>query len=193
MTSDGGHFSQVPTSAGGLPELPSTIAEGQTISMKVLNVLIDTFQVEGACDGKSLESAVWGTLAQKEAQRAAAAAKKNARSYQKRRIGHPLFKNGTLEQVAKVLDLAPVGEVTFRPSSKGTSHLTASVKVTEKGPLLHLDILEQDKPSESELGASLFIGAEPEASALGGPPAQGDRFDDLDEICARYIEIAVYL
>jgi len=59
-----------------------------------------------------------------------------------RRIGHPNFKNGTAEQVASFLASAPVGECIFRPSSKGADHLTATVKLSASGPLLHIDIAE---------------------------------------------------
>ena len=37
----------------------------------------------------------------------------------------------------------PVGETVFRPSSRA-DHLTATVKLTAHGPLLHVDILEKD-------------------------------------------------
>lgn len=54
-------------------------------------------------------------------------------------------------KVTQVLALAPVGEVIFRPSSKGCAHLTATVKLTDSGPLLHIDIAEDQKPSTAEV------------------------------------------
>ena len=102
----------------------------------------------------------------------------------------------------------PVGETVFRPSSRA-DHLTATVKLTAHGPLLHVDILEKDKPSPAELGASLWIGRGEIArdcargASRGWPRVgaslwigrvesdaskQGDRFDDLDEILYRYVE-----
>ncbi len=176
-------FTRVQTDANFRPML--SIGEGQPISMKVLVVHKDTFQVEGACRGQDLRSALHRTLADQE--REAAEEKKRqerarAPQYVKRRIAHPLFKQGTHDMVAEVLKVAPVGEVYFRPSSKGTAHLTASVKLSESGPLLHIDIGEEDKPSAAELGASLFIGRD---EPKGHP---GERFDDLDEIIARHIE-----
>ena len=36
-----------------------------------------------------------------------------------------------------MLQHAPVGEVVFRPSSKGANHLTATIKLGAKAPPLH--------------------------------------------------------
>ena len=98
----------------------------------------------------------------------------------RRRIDHPLFKNGTLEQISKVLAPAPVGEVIFRPSSKGPEHLTASVKLTARGPLLHVDIFEANKPSAAELGTQLWVGRTHASPGL--------MYEDLDEIYSRALE-----
>jgi len=164
-----------------IPQLP--IAEGSTISMKVLQVDRHEFKVIGSCQGADLKSAVVGSLAEQERARDAERQRlEKARMYTKRRIGHPLFKNGTLQQVTTVLTAAPVGEVIFRPSSKGPAHLTATLKVTATGTLLHVDIAEENKPSAAELGATLFIGR---VEAKG---ESGEAYDDLDEIVARYTE-----
>ncbi|KAL3922300.1 MAG: hypothetical protein SGPRY_004610, partial [Prymnesium sp.] len=86
-------------------------------------------------------------------------------------------------KVEAVLSSSPPGDLFFRPSSKGMSHLTASVKVSEgKAPLLHIDIVEEDKPAPAELGASLWVGRNKEKGE------KGERFEDLDEICARHVE-----
>jgi transcriptional accessory protein Tex/SPT6 len=176
-------FTRVPTDAHSRPQL--SIKEGQIISVKVLAVHRDTFQVDGACRGQDLSSALHQTLAEQE-RHAAEEKKRQERArtpqYVRRRIAHPLFKQGTHDQVAELLKVAPVGEVYFRPSSKGTAHLTASIKLSATGPLLHVDIAEEDKPSAAELGASLFLGRDESKKQ------PGERFDDLDEIIARYIE-----
>ena len=49
-----------------------------------------------------------------------------------------------------------------------------------QGPLLHIDIAEEEKPSLAELGAALYIGRTDRE--------KGELFDDLDEIVARYVE-----
>ena len=177
-------YTRVPVDNNGRPM--HNIAEGQTISMKVLDVQKDIFAASGACRGSDLRSALHKTLADIEREREEERKRQErlrAPQYVKRRIAHPLYKQGTHDQVAEILRVSPVGEVYFRPSSKGTAHLTASVKLSEHpGPLLHIDIAEEDKPSAAELGASLFIGRD-DAKKL-----PGERFDDLDELIARYIE-----
>ena len=79
-----------------------------------------------------------------------------------------------------MLSLAPVGEVIFRPSSKGADHLTASVKLSARGPLLHVDIFEANKPSAAELGSQLWVGRTHATPGL--------MYDDLDEIYSRALE-----
>lgn len=143
--------------------------------MRVLEVDRHDFRVVGSCQGADLKSAVDGAAEQEtNAIESQLPLHQRPRSYAKRRIGHPLFKNGTLEQVqsthdqarararalligwsgsqvTRVLALAPVGEVIFRPSSKGLTHLTATLKLTLNGPLLHVDIAEEAKASAGEV------------------------------------------
>ena len=83
-------------------------------------------------------------------------------------------------QVTQVLAPAPVGEVIFRPSSKGHNHLTVTLKLTRLGPLLHVDISEEEKPSAAELGTALYIGRNERET--------GELYDDLDEILVRFVE-----
>ena len=81
-----------------------------------------------------------------------------------------------------MLAAAPVGEVMFRPSLKGPDHMTACIKLSETGPLLHVNILMEDKKAPAEIGNKLIIGRD---AAKG---SAGEVFHDLDEICARYVE-----
>ena len=138
------------------PNLP--IAEGTTISMKVLDIDKNQFTVVGSCKGADLRSAMIGTLAEQEKQKAAEKAKQaQSRMYTKRRIGHPLFKNGSLDQVTQVLMPAPVGEVIFRPSSKGPGHLTATVKLTaEVCAQISRSTPQSSPPSPHSLTTLLF-------------------------------------
>jgi len=66
----------------------------------------------------------------------------------------------------------------IRPSSKGTDHLTITWKVYED-IYFHIDIQEIDKPNEQAIGATLVI----QNSGL-----QNNRFEDLDEIIARFVD-----
>ena len=156
MVSD--NWTRVPTeqtSDGVRPKLPLT--EGQSISLKVLNVAYDSYVVTAACKGQELKSAKHKTIAQLELEEAARKQPQQLQ-YVKRRINHPLFKNLTYELADAALQSAPAGDVLFRPSSKGPSHLTASVKLTDgKGPLLHIDIAEEDKPSTAEIGQARLL------------------------------------
>jgi len=90
-------WTRVPTDVTGSPQLP--ISEGSIISMRVLQVHQTEFRVTGGCRGQDLRTAVSRTIAEEEAQLESRRAAQ-ARQYTKRRISHPLFKNGTLEQVS---------------------------------------------------------------------------------------------
>ena len=166
------------------------------VTVKVEQDSIDltrmTWSVRAATTSSALASvAPRGTLKQEE--EAAAAAGRGrpaggggggapAKQYPRLRCDHPLFKHGTQEQLKTVLAAAPVGEVMFRPSLKGPDHMTACIKLSETGPLLHVNILMEDKKAPAEIGNKLIIGRD---AAKG---SAGEVFHDLDEICARYVE-----
>ena len=82
--------------------------------MKILDVDRHEFRVIGSCRGADLKSAVLGTLAEQErVQESERQQLARTRLYTKRRIGHPLFKNGTLDQVLIQMMLFPAVCVTF--------------------------------------------------------------------------------
>jgi len=93
---------------------------------------------------------------------------------QKRMIDHPLFKNITFLEAEELLENAESGELVFRPSSKGTDHLTLTYKFHDE--YVHVDILEEDKPSlnKLQLGRKLII--------------RGETYEDLGHIEAHYLE-----
>ena len=97
----------------------------------------------------------------------------------KRMITHPLFQNITFLEAEELLENAESGEFIFRPSSKGTDHLTLTYKFHDE--FVHVDILEEDKPSKNEL-------------VLGTKLTIRDKvYDDLNHIEAHYLEpILVY-
>lgn len=70
------------------------------------------------------------------------------------------------------------GDVLFRPSKKGPDHLTMSW-VWVPGTIVHIDILERDKPSPEQLGQKLLIN-------YREGQAEGDSYEALDEIHASY-------
>ena len=71
--------------------------------MKVLEVDRHDFRVVGSCQGADLKSGAEGTLAHQDKKVVGSELPAHQRSYAKRRIGHPLFKNGTLEQVHPII------------------------------------------------------------------------------------------
>ncbi|RNA09222.1 transcription elongation factor SPT6, partial [Brachionus plicatilis] len=98
--------------------------------------------------------------------------------YTKRVIDHPHFKNVGYAEAVTMLNEGDVGDAIVRPSSKGTDHLTLTWKVGP-GCYQHVDILEEKKANSFSLGKKLVI--------------QGDDYEDLDEILARFINPMVQL
>ena len=69
-----------------------------------------------------------------------------------------------------------IGEAIIRPSSKGNNHLTVTWKINENC-LQHVDVVEERKLNEFSIGKRLII--------------DGDDFEDLDEILARWVHGAL--
>ncbi|KJE95186.1 hypothetical protein CAOG_08908 [Capsaspora owczarzaki ATCC 30864] len=93
-------------------------------------------------------------------------------TYVPRTIQHGRFKNVDLRKALALLKAGHDGDVIIRPSSKGGDSLVVTWRLAE-GVYQHLEVVEQNKPSPTELGRELYIGKE--------------RFDDLDEILARHV------
>ncbi|CAN0922993.1 Transcription elongation factor SPT6 homolog [Linum grandiflorum] len=85
--------------------------------------------------------------------------------FKARMISHPLFRNITSDEAMKLLaDLQP-GKSIIRPSSRGPSSLSLTLKVYD-GVYAHKDIVEE--------GKKLKIGK--------------DTYEDLDEVMDRYVD-----
>jgi transcription elongation factor SPT6 len=93
-------------------------------------------------------------------------------TYTKRVIAHPQFKNVDYKQAVAELRDKEIGDAIIRPSSKGADHLTVTWKVNVNC-FQHVDVLEEKKINQFSLGKRLVI--------------DGEEFEDLDEILARYI------
>ncbi len=93
-------------------------------------------------------------------------------TYTKRVIAHPQFKNIGYQQAINHLKEMEIGECIIRPSSKGIDHLTITWKVYNNC-YQHVDVLEEKKINSFSVGKRLII--------------DGEDFEDLDEIIARYI------
>ncbi|KAK1292420.1 hypothetical protein QJS10_CPB17g01754 [Acorus calamus] len=92
--------------------------------------------------------------------------------FKPRMIVHPRFQNWTADEAIKYLSNKDSGDSIIRPSSRGPSYLTLTLKVYD-GVYAHKDIIEggkdhKDITSLLRLGKTLTIGE--------------DTFEDLDEI-----------
>nr|XP_043620517.1 transcription elongation factor SPT6 homolog [Erigeron canadensis] len=110
-----------------------------------------------------------------KARKAKELAKKHFKS---RMIVHPHFKNITADEAMEMLSDKEPGASIVRPSSRGTSYLTLTLKIYE-GVYAHKDIIEGGKENKDFtsvlcLGKTLKIGE--------------DVFEDLDEVMDRYVD-----
>ncbi|KAL9361261.1 hypothetical protein Peur_044046 [Populus x canadensis] len=98
--------------------------------------------------------------------------------FKPRMIVHPRFQNITADEAMEFLSDKDPGESIIRPSSRGPSYLTLTLKVYN-GVYAHKDIVEggkehKDITSVLRIGKTLKIGE--------------DTFEDLDEVMDRYVD-----
>ncbi|KAI7996881.1 hypothetical protein LOK49_LG10G02492 [Camellia lanceoleosa] len=98
--------------------------------------------------------------------------------FKPRMIVHPRFQNITADEAMEFLSDKDPGESIVRPSSRGPSFLTLTLKVYD-GVYAHKDIVEggkehKDITSLLRIGKTLKIGE--------------DTFEDLDEVMDRYVD-----
>nr|GEU97117.1 transcription elongation factor SPT6 homolog [Tanacetum cinerariifolium] len=97
--------------------------------------------------------------------------------FKSRMIVHPRFQNITADEAMEMLSDKEPGESIIRPSSRGTSYLTLTLKIY-KDVYAHKDIIEDGKENKGPgmlcLGKTLKIGE--------------DVFEDLDEVMDRYVD-----
>ncbi|KAJ3158303.1 Transcription elongation factor spt6 [Geranomyces michiganensis] len=98
---------------------------------------------------------------------------RNAKSKQVRQIKHPYFKPMNYQGANAFLADKQPGAVVIRPSTKGNDHFSITWKVDE-GCYAHVDVVEQNKENDMALGKILTI--------------EGERFSEIDQIIAEYIE-----
>jgi transcription elongation factor SPT6 len=92
-----------------------------------------------------------------------------------RNIDHPNFENIGFLSAKEKLETAEIGDFIIRPSGKGTKNLSCTMKVYDE-VCRHIDIKETKTGSVNNL-------------ALGTPLIiDGEEYEDLDEVVARYIE-----
>lgn len=84
-----------------------------------------------------------------------------------------------MEEAQSELASQATGAVLVRPSTRGASQLTATIKLSDD-VYRHVDIIEEQKKHPWTIGKVLRIKGE---SRIGD-----ESFDDLDELLARYID-----
>ncbi|KAG9156361.1 hypothetical protein Leryth_009224 [Lithospermum erythrorhizon] len=100
------------------------------------------------------------------------------RHFKPRMIVHPRFQNITADEAMEFLSDKDPGECVIRPSSRGPSFLTLTLKIYDE-VYAHKDIVEggkehKDITSMLRIGKTLKIGE--------------DTFEDLDEVIDRYVD-----
>ena len=92
--------------------------------------------------------------------------------YIPRVVSHPKYRNVGLKTACSELETKEVGDFVFRPSSRGSDHLTCTMKFYDF-VYCHLDIIEEGKPADNMLGTRFKIGDE--------------TYESLQEIVERYL------
>ncbi|XP_050203908.1 transcription elongation factor SPT6 homolog [Mercurialis annua] len=174
-----------------IPELAERLHEGDMLTCKIKSIQKNRYQVFLVCkegemrnnrhqqvrildpyyheDRSSLQSA------QEKARKEKELAKKH---FKPRMIVHPRFQNITADEAMEFLSDKDPGESIVRPSSRGPSYLTLTLKIYD-GVYAHKDIVEggkelKDITSLLRIGKTLKIGE--------------DTFEDLDELMDRYVD-----
>lgn len=168
------------------------VAEGSIVTCRVKEVKSAKFFVILTCKGSDLRGNHWRPMVQpdpyfqpdnsflqneqEKARKKKEEEKKKA--FKPRMIVHPYFQNVSVDDAIKALAEKDVGDFIIRPSSRGPTHLSMTLKIHD-GVFTHIDIVEGGKESRDltsflSLGKTLTIGEE--------------SYEDLDEVIARYVE-----
>jgi transcription elongation factor SPT6 len=143
----------------------------------IQSMSLDTILSSAATGSAGAATAVSAAPAVAKAPESKVSSSKRSRM---RNIYHPLFMNIDYREAESRLlsENKGAGEVIFRPSSKGSDHITITWAFTADS-FKHIDIEERNKPSANDLGRELYI---KEADITS------EAYSDLDEIYSRYIE-----
>ncbi|XP_042510385.1 transcription elongation factor SPT6 homolog isoform X2 [Macadamia integrifolia] len=170
--------------------LTEHLNEGEILTCKIRSIQKHKYQVFLTCKERELRSNSYQSSrsrdpyyredpsslqSEQEKARKEELAKKH---FKPRMIVHPRFQNITADEAMEFLSDKDVGEAIIRPSSRGPSFLTLTLKIYD-GVYAHKDIVEggkehKDITSLLRLGKTLKIGH--------------DTFEDLDEVMDRYVD-----
>ncbi|XP_047942817.1 transcription elongation factor SPT6 homolog [Salvia hispanica] len=172
-------------------ELNEKLSEGDILTCRIKSIQKNRYQVFLTCRESEMRSNRYkshrmtdpyyheerGTLqtVQEKARKEKELAKKH---FKPRMIVHPRFQNITSDAAIEFLSDKDPGESVIRPSSRGPSFLTLTLKVYD-GVYANKDIVEggkehKDITSLLRIGKTLKIGE--------------DTFEDLDEVMDRYVD-----
>ncbi|XP_031382982.1 transcription elongation factor SPT6 homolog [Punica granatum] len=174
-----------------ISELSDRLHEGDILTCKIKSIQKNRYQVVLVCRETEMRSDRFQTARSvdpyyREDQSSLQTEKEKARKekelakkhFKPRMIVHPRFQNITADEAIEFLSDKDPGESVVRPSSRGPSFLTLTLKVCD-GVYAHKDIVEggkehKDITSLLRIGKTLKIGE--------------DTFEDLDEVMDRYVD-----
>ncbi|XP_021745917.1 transcription elongation factor SPT6 homolog [Chenopodium quinoa] len=172
-------------------DLTEKLHEGEILTCKIKSILKNRYQVVLTCKDNDMRNTGPQNVEsldpyyhedrsslpteKDKARRDKELAKKHFKS---RMIVHPRFQNITADDAMELLADKDPGESVIRPSSRGPSYLTLTLKVYD-GVFAHKDIIEGGKDHKGissllRIGKTLKIGE--------------DTFEDLDEVMDRYVD-----
>ncbi|KAK6933979.1 Spt6, SH2 domain, partial [Dillenia turbinata] len=174
-----------------IAELSDRLHEGDMLTCRIKSIEKNRYQVFLVCKDSEMRSSQYHNnheldpyyredpnSLQNEQEKARKEKELAKRRFKPRMIVHPRFQNVTADEAMESLSDKDPGESIIRPSSKGPSFLTLTLKVYD-GVYAHKDIAEggkdhKDITSLLRLGKTLKIGE--------------DTFEDLDEVMDRYVD-----
>lgn len=174
----------------GFDPQTSQLNEGDVLTAKIRNVNKNRFMVYLTCKASEMrrrpfprgdqdpyyhEQDMTSQSVEDKARKKKELAKKH---FKPRMIVHPHFQNLTAEEAMQFLSDKDPGEKVIRPSSRGPSFLTLTLKIFD-GVYAHKEITEggkdhKDITSLLRLGKTLTI--------------DNETFEDLDEVIDRYVD-----
>ncbi|KAL3533413.1 hypothetical protein ACH5RR_006934 [Cinchona calisaya] len=174
-----------------LDDLTEKLREGDIVACRIKSIQKNRYQVFLSCRESDMRSNRYQShremdpyyhenrsslqTEQEKVRKEKELAKKH---FKPRMIVHPRFRNITADEAMEFLSDKDPGESIIRPSSRGPSYLTLTLKVYD-GVYAHKDIIEggkehKDITSLLRIGKTLKIGE--------------DMFEDLDEVMDRYVD-----
>ncbi|WRX12165.1 Spt6 acidic [Theobroma cacao] len=172
-------------------ELSDRLHEGDILTCKIKSIQKNRYQVFLVCKDSEMRSNRYQHVQnldpyyheersslQSEQEKARKEKELAKKHFKPRMIVHPRFQNITADEAMEYLSDKDPGESIIRPSSRGPSYLTLTLKVYD-GVYAHKDIVEggkehKDITSLLRIGKTLKIGE--------------DTFEDLDEVMDRYVD-----